>query len=125
MDNKKRLLWIDNLRGFLILLVILGHSIQYGLPDWEQNHVFNFIYSFHMPLFICVSGFVSLHMKASWGQIKKRLVQLIIPFLSMSIVCSIYNGKNLVLTWILNPSIGLWFLWCLFFIICCTSMRHL
>lgn len=114
----QRIVWIDNLRGILILLVVLGHSIQYGLSDWEQNHVFNFIYSFHMPLFICVSGFVSVKMKTSWKSIQKRFVQLILPFISMSIVSSIYEEKNMVLAWILNPSIGLWFLWCLFFIIC-------
>lgn len=71
-----------------------------------------------MPLFICVSGFVSVKMKTSWKSIQKRFVQLILPFISMSIVSSIYEEKNMVLAWILNPSIGLWFLWCLFFIIC-------
>ena len=47
----------DNLKFFLILLVVTGHFID---PFDEQSKVFQslflFIYSFHMPLFLFVSG---------------------------------------------------------------------
>ena len=54
-----RLHYIDNLKGVLILLVVLGHCIQCTDLDFDHNAVFRYIYSFHMPLFMCVSGFVS------------------------------------------------------------------
>ena len=56
--------WLDGLKGFAILLVILGHVLSgyldagtfpeayyslYGVRTW--------IYSFHMPLFFLISGF--------------------------------------------------------------------
>lgn len=59
MKEKKKLLWIDNLRGFLILLVILGHCIQNTNSNYQSDILFCYIYSFHMPLFIFVSGYVS------------------------------------------------------------------
>lgn len=54
-----RLHYIDNLKGVLILLVVLGHCIQATNMDYDHDLVSRYIYSFHMPLFMCVSGFVS------------------------------------------------------------------
>lgn len=58
--ERKRLIWADSLKGLLIILVVLGHSIQgtYG-SDCENNHLWNIIYSFHMPAFMAVSGFLA------------------------------------------------------------------
>ncbi len=62
---QERIKWVDNLKGFAILLVILGHSLQYFYRDFNNSHLANFIYSFHMPLFFALSGFVSF--RDSWG----------------------------------------------------------
>jgi len=46
----------DIIKGYAIFLVVLGHVIQnFGL-DWQSNGLELFIYSFHMPLFMAVSG---------------------------------------------------------------------
>ena len=47
----------DFLRGIAIFLVLLGHSIQWMDPDWQHNPLFEGIYSFHMPLFMFISGY--------------------------------------------------------------------
>ena len=80
--SNKRLLWADNLKGFLILLVVLGHTIQYSVSDFDSSHVFNYIYSFHMPLFMLMSGFCSYKPaeKVNWGGVGKRAIQLLIPY---------------------------------------------
>ena len=31
MSDKKRLIWIDSLKGWLMMLVVLGHAIQSSL----------------------------------------------------------------------------------------------
>lgn len=57
--------YIDFLKGLTMLLVILGHALQYGngmsfLTEeiyWD-NLMMKVIYSFHMPLFISVSGYL-------------------------------------------------------------------
>ena len=50
----------DILKGILILLVVLGHAISdtYTNELW-QRVLFNLIYSFHMPLFVMISGYFS------------------------------------------------------------------
>lgn len=50
MENKKRDISLDILKGFAIIAVILGHS-----PVPLVLH--HFIYTWHMPLFILVSGY--------------------------------------------------------------------
>lgn len=58
--EKKRLIWADSLKGWLILLVVLGHAIQNTLgADCDNNHLWNMIYSFHMPAFMAISGYLA------------------------------------------------------------------
>lgn len=58
MNPKPRLLWADSLKGWLMLLVILGHAIQTVMPEaCFHDHLWNIIYSFHMPAFMAVSGY--------------------------------------------------------------------
>lgn len=47
---------LDIVKGFAIVLVVLGHAIQYTYRDFDNLFVFRLIYSFHMPLFMFVSG---------------------------------------------------------------------
>ena len=123
--NINRLIWIDNIKCFAIILVVLGHLIQYiYFPlSFENNHLFRYIYSFHMPLFMVISGiltgFKSEHTinKNTIYSIKKRAVQLIFPFLSWAIISSLLKKDYcLFLNIIKEPDNGLWFLWVLFFI---------
>lgn len=58
MSDKKRLIWIDSLKGWLMILVVLGHAIQSSLGDaCFQNHLWNLIYSFIcQPSWLSVAG---------------------------------------------------------------------
>ena len=39
-----RLIWVDRLKGCLIILVVLGHALQHALGvACEENHLWNFI----------------------------------------------------------------------------------
>ena len=65
----KRLLWADSLKGVLILLVILGHAIQRVLVDeCFSNHIWNIIYSFHMPAFMAISGYLTYGKEKVWNK---------------------------------------------------------
>ncbi len=52
-----RIYKLDNLKIFLIFFVVLGHMIDYYLGyNQHLKSLFIFIYSFHMPLFIFMTG---------------------------------------------------------------------
>lgn len=84
MSDKKRLIWIDSLKGWLMILVVLGHAIQSSLGDaCFQNHLWNLIYSFHMPAFMAISGwfaFSNTSKNINVGSLcKRRFNQLMVP----------------------------------------------
>lgn len=60
---KARIIKLDNLKFFLIFLVVLGHIfeevIAAGNANWDVKSARFFIYLFHMPLFLFVSGIFS------------------------------------------------------------------
>lgn len=57
--EKNRLIEFDLLKAFAIYLVILGHVLQYVVfkSIFFKDPLWCFIYTFHMPLFILISGF--------------------------------------------------------------------
>ena len=58
MENSKRIHLWDNLKCFLILFVVIGHFVElYTTKSSLFKGIFLFIYSFHMPLFIFISGY--------------------------------------------------------------------
>ena len=61
MENRN--IAIDIAKGIGIILVVWGHVIQVsageGNFDYWGNSIFEIIYSFHMPLFIFLSGFTA------------------------------------------------------------------
>ena len=82
MASPQRLEYIDLCKCFAMFCVLLGHSIQYlaeGKP--YDNPFWSFIYSFHMPLFMLLSGFFfqkSLN-KPFADLFAKKFVQLLLP----------------------------------------------
>ncbi len=112
---KERLYYIDNLKALLILLVVLGHCIQNLDLDFDNNIIFRYIYSFHMPLFMFVSGFLSYRKEYKWESLRRRFVQLVIPFISWAILDMSIRG-DFNIRWLTDPDSALWFLWVLFWI---------
>ena len=122
-SSPKRLAYIDNTKGFAILLVVLGHIVQfmYAPGDYHQNVVFRYIYSFHMPLFFILSGMVTKiippsSLKIVYEKLRKRFLQLIVPFFTWGIIRVIMSTDIPLYMIFLKPDYSLWFLWVLFFI---------
>lgn len=86
----KRLDYIDSLKGFAIMLMVLCHS---GL----HNSATQWIYSFHMPLFFIVSGFLfsEPNSRNFLQYLRKKVKQLLVPFLIFSLVLC-FGRRNYV-----------------------------
>ena len=81
---KKRLTWVDATKGFLMILVVIGHY-----PKHLDFPLLTYIYWFHMPAFFVLSGlfFRPADSNATMIQsIKKRTMQLMIPYIFFLII---------------------------------------
>lgn len=57
---KNRVAYLSTARVIGILLVVLGHSYPFNVPISQGlEFLRSFIYSFHMPLFVFISGFLA------------------------------------------------------------------
>lgn len=85
MATGNRIVYIDALKLFAIFSVLWGHSIQYLITDeYYLQPVYRFIYAFHMPLFMALSGYVVSNSNASglWNFLIKKGRQLLLPLVS-------------------------------------------
>lgn len=94
---KKHLKFIACLQTIGIILVVLGHSFH-EYPDGEMGKsllLYNMLYSFRMPLFIFVSGFLMIFTTRMRDAAKKvsvkkftlgKIKRLLIPFMTLTLV---------------------------------------
>lgn len=109
-----------------MFLVLWGHCIQFssaGCYDYYGDTIFKFIYSFHMPLFALISGYLfydSLRKRTLWQSVKTRLSGLLYPIVlwctarfGMGAVFDILNGEAVLFSnwWSSVTGMFLWFLW--------------
>lgn len=130
MENiKKRDPYWDILKGIAIILVVLGHSIQFGAStEYVQNKLFfedmtyKMIYGFHMPLFMFISGYFYYNSsaKGNTSELCAKIVRsLLIPIIVFSFIAKCLDCHQLslsnvccILVHAFTSSImNLWFLW--------------
>lgn len=129
----ERIRFIDTLRGFAIFLVTLGHVLEN--TGYHKNSLYQLIYSFHMPLFICISGFViaysfnnklaktnTITIKDTLNYILSKFKAIMLPYYAWSLIAIpfffyTYNGTldyNKVLEAVFVNNTSFWFLPLLF-----------
>ena len=83
---QNRFEYIDILKGVAILLVVFGHLLQSNTVESCNHPIFSFIYSFHMPLFMFISGYIGyktynvLNLKDAVRGLAKKIRSLLIPY---------------------------------------------
>ncbi|HZP88909.1 MAG TPA: CapA family protein [Burkholderiales bacterium] len=110
--DAKRIAYWDNLKGILIVLVVVGHYLwEYRGYRGLREAVFA-IYVFHMPAFLFVSGYFSKSERSVGGE---ALAKLFVWFLALNFSMSFYayfvQQKSFSLTSLYYSS---WYLLALF-----------
>lgn len=116
---------LDLMRGLAALLVISGHVIQLYV-DAGSNILYNLITAIQMPLFMLVAGYAQGYSKPIigvtefFGFIKKRAIQLLIPWAVWSILFYLTLSHRPLIEWIIYAAYHMesayWFLFSLFWI---------
>ena len=110
-----RILVFDNIKYFLMVLVIYAHLMNIGCDiPWD---LYKFIYSFHMPLFVMVSGYFTNRDKNA-GDFFRANRNLGALFLIFSLVAACVNVcvyHKPAFDSIFVPQFALWYLLCLIY----------
>lgn len=137
---RERIKWLDSVKGLAILLVVIGHTLRgytsagmYKDIGGILEYIDFTIYSFHMPLFFIISGYLYYkftrltNYKDYLALIKNKFCSLMIPYF---IFCSVQLLIKIVLDGATNkgssvkdiimlplvPREQFWFIYALFFI---------
>ncbi len=81
--SRQRKNWIDAIKGIGIILVVIGHV-------FENQFAYDWIYSFHMPLFFFAAG-VTFSEKPVFATIKRRIFTVLVPYLFFGILTALYG----------------------------------
>lgn len=94
--KSQRINWIDQAKGIGILLVVIGHM---NIPQ-ELSKI---IFSFHMPLFFFISGYLynekkySVNFKAVFFSKSNTLLWPFITFSIYYLILSVFTNKNSII----------------------------
>lgn len=120
---KKRIALWDNLKFLLIIFVVIGHYTQQFRADNEiLQRIYVFIYSFHMPIFIFVTGLFSK--KAVDEKNIKKVLPYLTCFFATTLILFITKA---LLGWapvfeLFSPSGISWYLMSMFFMFLITML---
>lgn len=138
----KRIEWLDALKGFAIIAVVLGHTLLgYTENDafGEYNDFFcalkDWIYIWHMPLFLCLSGYsfclayyrkdaLDANSRLKTSKVKRQIINLVLLYVMFSIVfyalkipLAAFTDNKLTISDaavnLLIPNTLMWYLWVL------------
>ncbi|MFD1931660.1 MULTISPECIES: acyltransferase family protein [Nonomuraea] len=114
---RKREPYLDNVKFLLIALVVMGHSLVPTLNANSSKALYVFIYTFHMPLFVIVSGYLSRNFWNSNAKTNKLVDTFVVPYVIVEVGYAALRfslGQKWSLT-IIDPAWLNWYLLALLF----------
>ena len=93
---KERKVYLDYLKAFSILLIILGHCLNYYHKNFTAfgqvgQVVLILIYAVHIPTFFTVAGFLC-HRQPLNAYFRKKFFRVLLPFFVFSALKIVYNN---------------------------------
>lgn len=107
--------FLDNARGILIVLVVVGHTIECFTSRGGilGDTLYTWIYSFHMAAFVMISGFLSRSYRNEPRQVRRLLTAMVVPYVIFQLIHE--AGKTVLLgqdfhLQLFLPAWTMWFL---------------
>ncbi|MCK2221214.1 acyltransferase family protein [Actinomadura sp. ATCC 31491] len=115
--RRRRDPFLDNVKFVLIALVVVGHSLVPTLDADSSRALYIFIYTFHMPLFVLISGYLSRNFWNSNAKTNKLVDTFLVPYVIVEVGYAALRtalGHKWSLT-IIDPAWLNWYLLALLF----------
>jgi len=109
--------YLDNAKVILIVFVVVGHLIAVIGVSGFSDAVYKWIYAFHMPAFVVITGYLSRSYRGTPKQIKALVSGVLVPYLVFQVIVRVepwlFFDEPLHLN-IFVPGWSNWFLLALF-----------
>jgi fucose 4-O-acetylase-like acetyltransferase len=110
--------WFDNAKMALVLLVVVGHSWTL-LPHTTLNdHLYDFLYAWHVPAFVLVTGYLSRSFTYEPRRLWQLVRTIVVPYVVFECALAlfrIYVGGEQLEDLFSDPHWPMWYLSALFF----------
>jgi fucose 4-O-acetylase-like acetyltransferase len=115
--GKSRDPFFDNAKFLLVTLVVIGHSWTL-LPDVSTSSpVYVFLYTFHVPAFVLVTGHLSRRFTYTRANLRKLMTTIVVPYFVFETLLALFRTavghENFGVLYI-NPHWPMWYLTVLF-----------
>ena len=110
---KQRDPWLDNAKMVLVTIVVVGHMIVLVPGGEEKSQTYDFIYYFHIPAFVLITGYLSKSFRYSRRHLWALLTTMVVPYVLFSWLMIHWRyalGEPGPLEWFQNPRWPMWYL---------------
>lgn len=112
---KERIDYFDQLKGIAIILVVIGHVMQFSF-GFDTSDVVKMLGIFHMPVFFYISGYFLYKqidtISLLFVKLYRRTLSLLVPYLVFGALWCVFSGYSFS-TLILEGGGRYWFLYVL------------
>jgi len=110
--------WLDNLKMTLVTLVVVGHALTLVPEGAVTERIYDFVYYWHMPAFVLVSGYLSRNFTWSRKNLSSLVTGIALPYLIFEGLLAAFrihigHEQGIEDVW-LNPHWPMWYLAALF-----------
>jgi len=106
--------WLDNAKMLLVTLVVVGHTWALLAFTGLHNQLYNFLYLWHMPAFVMLTGYLSQRFTYSpqrvWGLVRGLLVPYVIVEAALAAFRVAVGGEKPFHHLWVSPHWPLWYL---------------
>lgn len=112
----QRIVYFDYLKGIAIILVVIGHVMQFSF-GFDTSDVVDMLGIFHMPVFFYISGYFLYkpidNISLLFVKLYRRTLLLVVPYFVFGALWCMFSGYRFSAL-ILEGGGCYWFLWVLF-----------
>lgn len=111
--------WFDNAKMLFVTLVVIGHSwVLLPSDSLARNWLYDFLYLWHMPAFLMVTGYLSRSFTWSRRNLGRLVTTVAVPYFVFEALMAAFRthvgGEEGIDTLFLEPHWPMWFLAALF-----------
>jgi len=100
-----------------VTLVVIGHSWTLLPSNWFHGAAYDFLYLWHVPAFVIVTGYLSRRFSWTKRDLRRLLTTVVVPYVVfeglLALFRTVVGGEHLERVW-LNPHWPMWYLAVLF-----------